>query len=328
MHHGPRFQKSAPKVRHFANPNSPPEECACIASLHSRCLIHIVIHIDTRLRALARQPIPCVHSKRRIPFSITRSDMRGADENQVSKKPMTTHVPAPFVWQCTLETSMSKETLISEQIVARLNVGCNIESDDHYRDQSEYGRISEALRVICGARETSFVIYDRVHRILPSWKPKRGTFCRSWANGVDAQIELKIVDQPVQRVFLRYSLRQFRDSAWLTCSFNPTTVLSGNNVHPAAIARADGSVRQLPSSDPVLLGKTLRMGFEILEKLASREAAAGWNTKSFRFLSYLWPIGSYHDQDLRASDQFAVLRHAAPEALQKLGGLLAEDRDQ
>ena len=51
-----------------------------------------------------------------------------------------------------------------------------------------------------------------------------------------AQIALVFVQEPAQRIYLTYKLEQpaYANSSSLITEFNPTTILAGNNVHPAA----------------------------------------------------------------------------------------------
>jgi hypothetical protein len=195
---------------------------------------------------------------------------------------------------------MYQEQLINEPITAKISINC---AGSGGRQDTEFDRISSALQNICDDRHTEFIIYDRAHRLVPSWptNPKQGTFVRRGANwGADAQIVLKLVQQPVQRVQFVYKLRRYGDTASLTCTFNPTTILAGNNVHPVTIAepgRDQGCT--YPSSHLWLLEEIYRLGFDMLqdlyqqateskEPLFSRETSSAIRRGNFRVIWAQW----------------------------------------
>src|SRR5271165_292408 len=54
----------------------------------------------------------------------------------------------------------------------------------------------------------------------------------------------------------------------LITEFNPTTMLAGNNVHPAAIVDPKtGALSEYPSSHPETMRQIYRLGFDLLEEL-------------------------------------------------------------
>ena len=54
----------------------------------------------------------------------------------------------------------------------------------------------------------------------------------------------------------------------LITEFNPTTILAGNNVHPAAMADPKtGALGEYPSSHPETMQQIYRLGFDLLEEL-------------------------------------------------------------
>jgi len=56
--------------------------------------------------------------------------------------------------------------------------------------------------------------------------------------------------------------------ACLQATFNPTTVLAGNNVHPVTLADPEtGEFRAFPSSDLKVMARINRLGFDLLEEL-------------------------------------------------------------
>ena len=55
--------------------------------------------------------------------------------------------------------------------------------------------------------------------------------------GCSAEIFLEVCDEPAQQARIEIMLTRRDDEpllSWLTIDFNPTTILGGNNVHPAA----------------------------------------------------------------------------------------------
>ena len=81
---------------------------------------------------------------------------------------------------------------------------------------------------------------------------------------------LALVDEPAQRVMLSYQLVRGAAGAsgWLNCTFNPTTILAGNNVHPATIANPKtGEICAYPSSQPRVMEQVYRLGLDVLEEL-------------------------------------------------------------
>ena len=60
-----------------------------------------------------------------------------------------------------------------------------------------------------------------------------------------------------------------RLKSWLVADFNPTTILTGNNVLPATIANPEtGEIDDIPSSSPQFLITASRMGLHLLPQLA------------------------------------------------------------
>jgi hypothetical protein len=169
---------------------------------------------------------------------------------------------------------MLKETLINEPITASIVVDCSRPGDHPKAERSEFARISEGLELICDPRRDHvFIIYGRAHRFVRSRPrhPSKGTFWRPAADGGgEAQIVLALVEEPAQRVMLRYQLVRAAAGAsgWLNCTFSPTTILAGNNVHPATIANPKtGEICAYPSSQPGVMEQVYRLGLDVLEEL-------------------------------------------------------------
>jgi hypothetical protein len=187
------------------------------------------------------------------------------------------------------ETIMPRETLINEPIVASIVVDRSGPSRLHRALISEFAKIASGLRAICDPdRDHLLIIFGRAHKVVPTrpadsskgtlWRPTPG-------GGGEAQIVLARVDEPAQQVRLSYKLVRAAgedpESGWLTAEFNPTTILAGNNVHPATIADPEtGVVSPYPSSDLTVIRQMHRLGFNLLDEL--RQQAMGTKHSLFR----------------------------------------------
>jgi hypothetical protein len=136
------------------------------------------------------------------------------------------------------------------------------------------------------AASTIFVIYRRAHQlILPHpANPDQGTqWIPKLSGGGTLQLALSRVDQPAQRVYLRYEVYPHQGhvpleqpASWLVAEFNPTTILAGNNVLPVTIADAEtGEIDEIPSSQPHFLITIYRLGFDLLGQLAQQAGLVG-----------------------------------------------------
>lgn len=170
---------------------------------------------------------------------------------------------------------MFMETLINDSIVASLTVDCSGQDESPGAKRSEFALISASLRAICDPRQDHlFVIFGRAHKIVRSrTADSSGTVWRPWRDGGgEAKIVLALVDQPAKRVYLKYKLvrpaGEGSSRGWLTVEFSPTTILAGNNVHPATIADAEtGEMYPFPSSAPKVMQQVFRLSFDLLEEL-------------------------------------------------------------
>ena len=96
------------------------------------------------------------------------------------------------------------------------------------------------------------------------------------AGGGKLELVLARVDEPAQRVRLEYhaypqqgEVDLDEPESWLVADFNPTTILTGNNVLPATIADPEtGEIDDVPSSSPRFLITAYRMGLHLLPQLA------------------------------------------------------------
>jgi hypothetical protein len=138
------------------------------------------------------------------------------------------------------------------------------------------------------ALEPSFplLVSGRAHGIVPpsSADIDSGTFCNCKPDGgCVGRIVLAPLDQTMRskRIGLSFKLVKGRgDQGWLTLAWNPTSIVAGDNVHPASIPDAStGEIAAWPSSSKVSLGQMLRLGFVVLEELAQQ--ATGLNEPLF-----------------------------------------------
>jgi hypothetical protein len=174
---------------------------------------------------------------------------------------------------------MPSESLITDSIVQRVAL------DWQGQDLSLTGSISlEAVTAVLAQFPrlppgTVFIIYGRAHKLLlphPA-NPEQGTrWTPNLAGGGKLDLVLARVDQPAQQVHLAYHAyaEQGRISldeptSWLVTDFNPTTILTGNNLLPATIADPEtGEINEVPSSSPRFLITANRMGLHLLPQLA------------------------------------------------------------
>jgi hypothetical protein len=131
------------------------------------------------------------------------------------------------------------------------------------------------------AASTIFIIYGRAHQlVLPHpANPDQGTqWIPKLSGGGTLELVLSRVDEPAQRVCLRYEVYPEQGiinvadpESWLVADYNPTTILAGNNVLPVTIADAEtGEIDEIPSSSPHFLITVHRLGFVLLGQLAQQ----------------------------------------------------------
>ena len=129
--------------------------------------------------------------------------------------------------------------------------------------------------------DSVFVIYGRAHRlILPHpANPDTGTrWTPKPSGGGKLDLVLARDDQPSHWVCPRFEVYPEQGkigpdepTSWLVANFNPTTILTGNNVLPATIADPEtGEFNEVPSSDPPFLMTAYRIGFDLLTELAQQ----------------------------------------------------------
>ena len=107
--------------------------------------------------------------------------------------------------------------------------------------------------------------------------PEQGTrWTPNLAGGGKLELVLARVDEPAQQVRVEYHayadqgrISLDEPKSWLVADFNPTTILTGNNLLPATIADPEtGEIDEVPSSSPRFLITVYRMGLHLLPQLA------------------------------------------------------------
>ena len=175
--------------------------------------------------------------------------------------------------------NMPKESLITDSIVERVALD--------WRGQEVRLNGSTSLQTVTDVlaafprlpADSVFVLYGRAHRlILPHpANPDQGTrWTPKPSGGGKLELVLARVDEPAQWVCPRYEVYPEQGkigpdepTSWLVADFNPTTILTGNNVMPATIADPEtGEINEIPSSSPRFLITAFRMGFDLLGQLA------------------------------------------------------------
>jgi hypothetical protein len=139
----------------------------------------------------------------------------------------------------------------------------------------EFDRICRCLQSICARKSNHlFFLFGRAHQIDSDVLP-HGVSTTNWSPSADgrggmAQIILIPCSDPKQRIRLEYKLtwHSTLGHGRLDVSLNPTTILVGNNVHPATTANPKtGEIPLFPSSSPDAMNRTFCLGFNVLEEL-------------------------------------------------------------
>jgi hypothetical protein len=163
---------------------------------------------------------------------------------------------------------MSTEQLIHDSTLVSVTL-------DERNDPSgsEQYRIQNALERICHDRQADVVVlFGRAHKIL-RWRQAIPTSHSSFTTndrGCSAEIFLEVCDEPAQQARIEVKLTRRDDDpllSWLTIEFNPTTILGGNNVHPAVPRDPRGRVVRNSSSALSVVQRNLRLGFDLLDEL-------------------------------------------------------------
>ena len=117
------------------------------------------------------------------------------------------------------------------------------------------------------------LVYGRAHGVVPS-SPSgdSGSSCDVKTNGgCSGCIVLAPLDRAERNKWIRLTFKLVKgrgDRGWLTLEWNPTSIVAGDNVHPASLPNAQtGEIALWPSSAKDSLGQFFRLGFVLLEKL-------------------------------------------------------------
>jgi hypothetical protein len=172
---------------------------------------------------------------------------------------------------------MTEEIIIQETL--SLKVGLDRPTYDQGNTPTELETITDVLsKFPMLSPDSIFIAYGRAHRlVLPheanpgsgtQWNPNSG-------GGGTLELVLARLDTPVQQVRIKYIIYPDNQcagddpAAYLVAQYNPTTILTGNNVLPATIADpVTGEFDELPSSVPKVLTKVFRMPFRLLSLFA------------------------------------------------------------
>ena len=145
-----------------------------------------------------------------------------------------------------------------------------------FPQSSEGRRLYDAFQTIVDLPpDFPLFIYSRAHRIVPaaasdSASGGSGSFCNvKMDGGCDGRIVLTPLDPAKRnkRIALNFKLvKGQRDQGWLTLGWNPTTIVAGDNVHPASMPNAQtGEIVRWPSSAKDTLNPFFRLGFVLLD---------------------------------------------------------------
>ncbi len=174
---------------------------------------------------------------------------------------------------------MAKEFVVTDPIVLRVALDWR-ESGPSLAPLPSFRAVADVLAQFPRLKpRTVFVLYGRAHYLIhphPA-NPEQGTqWTPKLSGGGILELVLARVDEPAQRVYLRYEVYPDQGTvplqqpaSWLVAEFNPTTILAGNNLLPATLAEPDtGEIDELPSSWPSFLITVYRLAFELLGQLA------------------------------------------------------------
>ena len=170
---------------------------------------------------------------------------------------------------------MYTDSLIVEPVVCSLQINypeLSVQSDPR---QSEGARIAQALRVLASLKpDFPLFIYGCAHGVVApgSVDGGSGSLCNLREDGgCDGRIVLAPSNKTTHSKWVTLSFKLAKgqgDQGWLTLAWNPTTIVAGDNVHPASLPNAEtGELIRWPSSARDTLTPFLRLGFLLLEGL-------------------------------------------------------------
>ena len=163
---------------------------------------------------------------------------------------------------------MSHEFLVLDSIVETVPIGCERPKTPARSRPCEGDRLSAGLRRLC-ALESDFPLFlnGRAHFLVHG--PSGAKWARRSDGGCEGHLVLAPRDQPTRWIRIGFKLAKGREpEGWFTLDYNPTTILTGDNVYPATFADAQtGEIAPLPSSAPRVLLRLYRLAFYVLDDL-------------------------------------------------------------
>ncbi len=161
---------------------------------------------------------------------------------------------------------MSQETLIIEPIVESIPINWESAGKPARARLCEGNRIDAGLERICALDPTfPLLLSGRAHGLV--FGPSGTAWARTPDGGAKGQIVMAPRDRPTRWVRIGFILVKARGpGGWLTLDYNPTTVLGGDNIHPATYAETGEIPAAFPSSSGVIQ-RLYRLGFYLLDDL-------------------------------------------------------------
>ena len=170
---------------------------------------------------------------------------------------------------------MPREKLIFEPVLLDIPVNYPELTDPIDSQASEGARIRAFFSDIVDLDPAfPLILSGRAHGVLPGSSAVGDS--RSLCNlGTDGGCEGRIVLAPLApgnrslRITLEFWLIKGQgDQGWLRLSFNPTTIIARDNVHPASLPDPDtGEIVGWPSSSLTVVGLFFRLGYFLVESL-------------------------------------------------------------
>jgi hypothetical protein len=144
---------------------------------------------------------------------------------------------------------MAKECVVTDTIVLRVALDW-LDPDPSAPRLTSLQSVTAILSAFPRlAPDTIFIIFGRAHQLVLPHRanPDQGTqWIPNLSDGGTLELVLSRVDEPAQRVWLRYDVYREQGridladpESWLAADYNPTTILAGNNVLPVTIADAE-----------------------------------------------------------------------------------------
>jgi hypothetical protein len=135
--------------------------------------------------------------------------------------------------------------------------------------------LSKSLKKVCSPREDEVRFFDGQAYVPVHANNRDSKKSCSWTDTEDGggygQVILAWAEQPKMWVRVDVKLVVAKDGrwAWLTVGHNPTSLIVGNNVHPAAfIDSQTGAADIWPSSSWAAMTRAFRLGFIFLEAMS------------------------------------------------------------